>query len=79
MKPGLALDRMTTEQVRSKVWELIYDLEPYNLALLELRVRQERWRWLKAALLELELRGTQLALCVLVEEEVSRHRSVDAG
>lgn len=75
MKASLALDRMTTDQLQRKLWELVYDVEPYNLGSLELRVRQQRWRQLKQVIVEIELRGIQLALDVSGYEEKARDGS----
>ena len=77
MKGSMAVDRMTRAQLWRVVWRRFYEIEPYNSGGFDLRERQLQWRALQKMLLELELRGDQLALGDLGREEVARHGHID--
>jgi len=76
MKPQLAADRMTREQLWTWTWRRVFDLDPENLQGLEYREKQRAHRQLREVLREIEIRGDQLALGNLGCEQVTAHGAI---
>jgi hypothetical protein len=79
MKPGLAVDYMSFDDLWLKIWEELYWLDPETSGSITRARRTQAWRQMRACLRELHVRGIQISLQLGKEEEKPRSGDVYRG